>query len=62
MTESDYVLVSNLAKFRIADTILRDVFHGDEHGVPPEEYANLMVLGFNMIQRLAEKVEAITEG
>jgi len=62
MTESDYILVDNLAKFRIADGVLRGVLYGDVFDVPDKEYQNLMVSIFNMAQRLSEKIKVDEEG
>ena len=42
MTEAEYITSTNLAKFRMAEHILRDVMAGDEYGVPESEYREIV--------------------
>ena len=44
MTEQEYVQASNLAKVRIANTIMRDVLGGPEFGISDDEQAAIVQL------------------
>ena len=57
MTEQDYIKATNLAKARIARTIVWDIMDGDEYGVNADLHKEVLRLLSMAVTRLEKEVD-----